>query len=80
MFRTDYFLYMAENEGFDGIVDTYEARMNAVINDFIHEYRMGENINNPYLQAEIGRRHGFNQGFTDREAALIEKEIVSHIS
>lgn len=75
MFNNDYFLYMAEAEGHDEIVDTYEARMNAVIRDFIHEYRMGEDINNYYLQAEIGRRHGFYNGFSNREAALIEKEL-----
>lgn len=73
--RLDYFLYMAEAEGHDELVDTYEARMNGVIKDFIHEYRMGEDINNHYLQAEIGRRHGFTNGFTEREANLIEQEL-----
>ena len=34
MFRTDYFLYMAEKEGLNHIVNTRQARLNAAINEF----------------------------------------------
>ena len=78
--RLDYFLYMAEAEGMDDLVDTYEARMNAVINEFEGAYRSGEDINNYYLQQEIGIKHGFGSGFSDRESAYIEKELSRRLS
>lgn len=78
--KLDKFLWLAEAEGHDELVDTYETRMNAVINDFIDAYFSGENINNRYLQAEIGRRHGFGSGFTDRETHLIEREVAKRLS
>ena len=77
--RRDYFLYMAEAEGHDELVDTYEARMNAVIYDFVDAYFSGENINSKYLQREIGIKHGFGSGFTDRESNFIEQEVSKRI-
>ena len=78
--RLDKFLWFVEAEGLNDLVDTYDARMNAVINDFISCYFEGENINNNHLQREIGIKHGFSNGFTEREKNYIVKQVEKRIS
>lgn len=72
--RTDYFLYMAECSGMDQLTSTRESRINAAINDFIHAYRAGRNINDDDLQDAILSRHNLTS-LTAAEKARIAKEV-----
>ena len=45
-----YFLYMAEMEGITEVVNTRQARLNAIVRDYIALASQGININDPEVQ------------------------------
>ena len=70
MFRTDYFLYMAEKEGLNHIVNTRQSRINAVINEFFNS----ENINDPAIQENIFEKYDLLD-ITQKELNYIQREV-----
>ncbi len=74
MFRMDYFLYMAEAEGHDELVDTRDARINAAVTDFINRAKRGYNINGHI--DEILADHGLDEDdLTDAECEYIMRKV-----
>ena len=67
MVDSGYFMYMAEAEGFDNLVNTKTARINAAIKDFQKLYRDGYDPNE-YVH-EVLSAHNLS------EDLLTEKEI-----
>ncbi len=55
MVNSGYFMYMAEAEGFDNLVNTRTASINAVIKDFKYIISSGKNPND-YID-EVFNRH-----------------------
>lgn len=78
MLPLDYFLYMAEAEGADNLVDTRPAKINAAIKEFISKANAGININNSI--AQILKNHGLTEDMlTPREKNYIMSEVNKHI-
>lgn len=74
MVESGYFMFMAESEGLDYLVDTKEARINAAIKDFQKIYRNGGNPNE-YIY-EVLSAHGLNENLlTEKEIARINSAI-----
>ena len=70
MIKSGYFMYMAEAEGHDNLVNTRTAKINAVIKDFKSLVRRGVNPND-YID-QVLANHGLTQDMlTDREIAKI---------
>lgn len=67
MVDSGYFMYMAESCGYDNLVNTKTARINAAIKDFQKLYRNGYNPNE-YVH-EVLSAHNLS------EDLLTEKEI-----
>ena len=76
--KLNYFLYMAEAEGFDDLVTTREARINAAIKDFIMMAKNGYNIDNDDIQAVILEDHKL-QDISTKEAEYIARKVRSKI-
>ena len=55
MVNSGYFMYMAEKEGFDNLVNTRTASINAIIKDFKYIISSGKNPND-YID-EVFNRH-----------------------
>ena len=55
MVNSGYFMFMAEAEGFDNLVNTRTAAINAIIKDFKYIISSGENPND-YID-EVFNRH-----------------------
>ena len=58
MVDTGFFMYMAEAEGLDSLVDTRTSRINAIIKDFKYIKNCGKDPN-CYI-TEILNKHGFS--------------------
>jgi hypothetical protein len=69
--RLDYGLYMAEAEG---LLDTRESRINAVINDFVTGARRGEDINDGEFQFIVFDKHDLNDA-TPAELNRIKRAV-----
>lgn len=69
---------MAEAEGFDDLVTTREARINAAIKDFIIMAKNGYNIDNDDIQAAILEDHRL-QDISTKEAEYIARKVRSKI-
>ena len=78
MMKLNYFLYMAEAEGFDDLVTTREARINAAIKDFIMMAKNGYNIDNDDIQAAILEDHKL-QDISTKEAEYIARKVRSKL-
>ena len=52
-----YFLYMAEAEGVTEVVNTRQARLNAIIRDYAALAEQGININNPEVQNYLNQKY-----------------------
>ena len=77
--KLGYFLYMAEAEGVDSVVNTKQARINAAINDFVKYHYKGYNINS--CKYEILKAHGLNENLlTDAECNYIMKKVEEKIN
>lgn len=70
MIKSGYFMYIAEAEGHDELIDTRTAKINAVIKDFKYIVKQGENPNN-YI-ADVLAKHGLTEDMlTDKECEKI---------
>lgn len=58
MMNLPYFLYMAESEGMTGIVNTRQARLNAIIRDYAALAEQGININDMEVQNYLNQKYG----------------------
>ena len=52
-----YFLYMAEKEGITEVVNTRQARLNAIIRDYIALAEQGININDMEVQNYLAQKY-----------------------
>lgn len=52
-----YFLYMAEAEGVTEVVNTRQARLNAIIRDYIALAEQGININDMEVQNYLAQKY-----------------------
>ena len=57
MMNIPYFLYMAEAEGVTEVVNTRQARLNAVIRDYIALAQQGININDMEVQNYLNQKY-----------------------
>lgn len=57
MMNIPYFLYMAETEGVTEIVNTRQARLNAIIRDYIALAEQGININDMEVQNYLAQKY-----------------------
>lgn len=72
--KRDQFLFMAEAEGKDNLVNTKTARINAAINEFVILHHHGYNINEHI--ADVLHKHGLTEALlTDAECRYIIKEV-----
>lgn len=55
MVNSGYFMFMAEKEGYDNLINTRTAKINAIIKDFKYIISSGENPND-YID-EVFNRH-----------------------
>lgn len=76
--KLDYFLYMAEASGFDNLVSTRDAAINAAINDFIKMANQGYNINDDNIQAFIFDKHNL-QDVSEEEIQKIVRKVNTRI-
>ena len=57
MMNLPYFLYMAEAEGMTGVVNTRQARINAIIQDYAALAEQGININDMEVQNYLNQKY-----------------------
>jgi len=57
MMNIPYFLYMAEAEGVTEVVNTRQARLNAIIRDYIALAEQGININDMEVQNYLAQKY-----------------------
>ena len=57
MMNLPYFLYMAEAEGVTEVVNTRQARLNAIIRDYIALAEQGININDMEVQNYLNQKY-----------------------
>lgn len=72
--RTDYFLYMSEASGLDGLVSTREAKINGCINDFLRLARRGTDINDVRVREHVFTNHGIHD-ITRDEMKWIVRQV-----
>lgn len=77
MVNSGYFMYMAEAEGFDNLVSTRTAKINAAIKDFKSLVRQDEDPND-YID-EVLSRHGLSErSLTREECERINRAVNGH--
>lgn len=57
MMNLPYFLYMAEAEGVTEVVNTRQARLNAIIRDYVALAEQGININDMEVQNYLAQKY-----------------------
>jgi len=57
MMNLPYFLYMAEAEGITEVVNTRQARLNAIIRDYAALAKQGININDMEVQNYLNQKY-----------------------
>lgn len=57
MMNIPYFLYMAEAEGVTEVVNTRQARLNAIIRDYVALAEQGININDMEVQNYLNQKY-----------------------
>lgn len=67
-----YHMYMMEQEG---LLNTREGRINALIKEFKNCLYKGWDINDDSLQAKLFNKHNLND-LTDKEKRRIAREVV----
>ena len=74
MVDSGYFMFMAEAEGFDNLVNTRTAKVNAVIKDFKYIISSGENPND-YIDDVFNRHNLTIEELTEKEVERINNLI-----
>ena len=78
MLPLDYFLFMAEAEGCDDLVDTHPAKINAAVREFIDLARKNVNVNN-YITLVL-EKHGLSEDtLTPYEKNYIVDQVNKYI-
>ena len=78
MFPLDYFLFMAEAEGNDDLVDTHPAKINAAVHDFITLARNNFDVNN-YITPVL-EKHGLSESaLTPDEKNYIMNQVNKYL-
>lgn len=57
MINIPYFLYMAEAEGVTDVVNTRQARLNGIIQDYVALASQGININDSEIQNYLNQKY-----------------------
>ena len=74
MVDSGYFMFMAEAEGFDNLVNTRTAKVNAIIKDFKYIISSGENPND-YIDDVFNRHNLTIEELTETEVEKINNLI-----
>lgn len=74
MVDSGYFMYMAEAEGYDNLVNTKTARINAAIKDFQKLYRNGYDPNE-YINEVLSAHNLSEDSLTEKEIRRINSAI-----
>lgn len=73
-----YFLYMAEMEGITEVVNTRQARLNAIIRDYIALTEQGININDMEVQNYLAQKYDL-EDLTAAEKHEIAKTVMNQL-
>ena len=74
MMNLPYFLYMAESEGMTGIVNTRQARINAIIRDYVALAEQDININDMEVQNYLNQKYDL-EDLTAAEKHEIARQV-----
>ena len=74
MMNLPYFLYMAETEGMTGVVNTRQARLNAIIRDYVALAEQGININDMEVQNYLNQKYDL-EDLTAAEKHEIARQV-----
>lgn len=74
MVKSGYFMYMAEADGYDNLVNTKTARINAAIKDFQKLYRDGYDPNE-YVNEVLSAHNLSEDSLTEKEIRRINSAI-----
>ena len=73
-----YFLYMAEAEGVTEVVNTRQARLNAIVRDYIALAEQGININDMEVQNYLAQKYNL-EDLTAAEKHEIAKAVMNQL-
>lgn len=73
-----YFLYMAEQEGITEVVNTRQARLNAIIRDYIALAEQGININDMEVQNYLNQKYDL-EDLTAAEQHEIARAVMNQL-
>lgn len=73
-----YFLYMAEAEGITEVVNTRQARINAIIKDCNAIASQGINLNDPEVQNYLAQKYDL-EDLTAAEKHEIAREVMNQL-
>ena len=73
-----YFLYMAEQEGITEVVNTRQARLNAIIRDYIALAEQGININDMEVQNYLAQKYDL-EDLTAAEKHEIARAVMNQL-
>ena len=78
MMNIPYFLYMAEAEGVTEVVNTRQARLNAIIRDYAALAEQGININDPEVQDYLNQKYDL-EDLTAAEKHEIARAVINQL-
>ncbi len=78
MMNIPYFLYMAEKEGITEVVNTRQARLNAIIRDYIALAEQGININDMEVQNYLNQKYDL-EDLTAAEKHEIARAVMNQL-
>ena len=78
MMNLPYFLYMAETEGMTGVVNTRQARLNAIIRDYVALAEQGININDMEVQNYLNQKYDL-EDLTAAEKHEIARAVINQL-
>lgn len=73
-----YFLYMAEQEGVTEVVNTRQARLNAIIRDYVALAEQGININDMEVQNYLAQKYDL-EDLTAAEKHEIARAVMNQL-
>ena len=78
MMNLPYFLYMAEAEGVTEVVNTRQARLNAIIRDYVALAQQGININDMEVQNYLNQKYDL-EDLTAAEKHEIARAVMNQL-
>lgn len=78
MMNIPYFLYMAEAEGVTEVVNTRQARLNAIIRDYAALAEQGVNINDMEVQNYLNQKYDL-EDLTAAEKHEIARAVINQL-